>query len=163
MPDTSDQTDAQIRWPDISGRLVENAHILPIRVYFEDTDFSGLVYHANYIKWFERGRSDLLRLIGCDHVALQNGMEGRAPAAFVVRRIEVDYRAPARIDDLLTVETRLGDLAKAYCWLEQSVTRAGTVLATGRVQAALIGLETGRPQRMDGPIAAAFARFLPNP
>ena len=101
-------------WPDLAGRLVEDAggrrHVLPIRVYFEDTDFSGLVYHATYLRWCERGRSDFLRLMGNDHQALIAGASGREPAAFVVRRMHLEYLKPARIDEVLEVTTRAKEL-----------------------------------------------------
>src|SRR5262249_5153102 len=115
-------------WPDLAGRLIDvdgaKAHVLAIRVYFEDTDFSGLVYHASYVRWCERGRSDFLRLLGSEHRALIEGAapdakwasEGATkdqpvadrqpkappktePAAFVVRRLNLEYLRPARIDD----------------------------------------------------------------
>src|SRR5512134_4143116 len=83
------------RWPDLAGRLIEDAggrrHILAVRVYFEDTDFSGLVYHASYLRWCERGRSDFLRLLGVRHADLIAPGDGAEPAAFVVRRLEIDY------------------------------------------------------------------------
>ena len=92
-------------WPDLAGRVVSDAdgrrHVLPIRVYFEDTDFSGLVYHGSYVRWCERGRSDFLRLMGNDHQALIAGGAGREPAAFVVRRMHLEYLKPARIDEVL--------------------------------------------------------------
>ena len=76
------------RWPDLAGRLVEDPagrrHVLPVRVYFEDTDFSGLVYHGSYVRWCERGRSDFLRLLGGDHRRLIDGSGSSEPAAFVV-------------------------------------------------------------------------------
>jgi acyl-CoA thioester hydrolase len=82
-------------WPDLAGRLIEDAagrgHVLPVRVYFEDTDFSGLVYHASYVRWCERGRSDFLRLLGGDHRRLIDGSDGAEPAAFVVRRNDVRF------------------------------------------------------------------------
>ena len=94
-------------WPDLAGRLIEGRrHVLPVRVYFEDTDFSGLVYHATYLRWCERGRSDFLRLMGNDHQALIAGAQGREPAAFVVRRMHLEYLKPARIDEVLEVTTR---------------------------------------------------------
>jgi len=102
--------DPSAAWPDLAGRLIHDRsgrrHVLPIRVYFEDTDFSGLVYHATYLRWCERGRSDFLRLLGNDHQALFGGAEGREPAAFVVRRIALEYLRPARIDEVLEVTTR---------------------------------------------------------
>ena len=87
-------------WPDLAGRIEGDHHILPPRVYFEDTDFTGLVYHATYLKWCERGRSDFVRLLGIHHNDLAKPKDGREPAAFVVRHLEIDYLQPARIDDL---------------------------------------------------------------
>ncbi len=105
-------------WPDLAGRLIEDAsgrrHVLPIRVYFEDTDFSGLVYHATYLRWCERGRSDFLRLLGNDHQALFGGAEGREPAAFVVRRMALEYLRPARIDEVLEVTTRAKEWTRRH-------------------------------------------------
>src|SRR5262245_15194040 len=86
-------------WPDIAGRIEGGIHLLPIRVYFEDTDFGGVVYHANYLKFCERGRSDYLRLLGIHHHRLEG-------LSFVVRHMVCDFLKPARIDELLTVETR---------------------------------------------------------
>ncbi|MEO0810140.1 MAG: hotdog domain-containing protein, partial [Pseudomonadota bacterium] len=87
--------------PDLSGRLdVDEAgrfHRLAIRVYFEDTDFSGVVYHASYLRWCERGRSDFLRLLGNNHEALFSGNTTCEPAAFVVRRMSLEFLKPARI------------------------------------------------------------------
>ncbi len=87
-------------WPHVSGRLEGGAHILPVRVYYEDTDLSGVVYHSNYIKYCERGRTDWLRLLGIHHT----DMLGKY--FFVVRRLECEYFKPAKIDDLLEVHTR---------------------------------------------------------
>lgn len=118
--------DAVVRsWPDLAGRLEGHGpnrrHVLPIRVYFEDTDFSGLVYHASYIRWCERGRSDFLRLIGNDHRGLIEGAD-REPAAFVVRRLTIDYFKPARIDDVLEVSTRIKARGAATLTLDQRVS-----------------------------------------
>jgi acyl-CoA thioester hydrolase len=80
-------------WPDLAGRLLDSgrAHVLPVRVYFEDTDFSGLVYHASYVRWCERGRSDFLRLLGSEHRSLMEGAAGGESSAFVVRRLSLEY------------------------------------------------------------------------
>ena len=145
-------------WPDLAGRLTDFGHALGVRVYFEDTDFSGVVYHANYLKWFERGRSDFLRLLDIRHDRLLEGEGGRPPAAFVVRRIEIDYRAPAHIDEALVVETRVAELAKAFCWLEQRVVRDGQLLAQARVQVVLVSLN-GRPLRLGDDFSALLGRF----
>src|SRR6476660_9387617 len=121
-------------WPDLAGRLVEEAggrrHVLPVRVYFEDTDFSGLVYHATYLRWCERGRSDFLRLIGNDHQALFTGGAGRESAAFVVRRMSLEFLRPARIDEVLEVTTRAKESTAATLTLDQRVGRDGRDLFT---------------------------------
>jgi acyl-CoA thioester hydrolase len=128
---------------DEDGRRV---HLLPVRVYFEDTDFTGVVYHATYLRWCERGRSDFLRLLGNDHQALLDGRDGE-PAAFVVRRMNLDYRRPARIDDVLEVTTRIGDMSAAVLTLSQSIARDGAVLFEARVEIVLVSL-SGKPQRL---------------
>ncbi|MFV0295586.1 MAG: YbgC/FadM family acyl-CoA thioesterase [Hyphomicrobiaceae bacterium] len=136
-------------WPDLSGRLIEDgrAHVLPVRVYFEDTDFSGLVYHASYVRWFERGRSDFLRLIGSEHRALIDGTATGVPAAFVVRRLSLEYIRPARIDDVLEVTTRTGALTAATLVLDQLVSRGGVVLCEAQVTVVLVSAE-GRVLRL---------------
>src|SRR3990170_6674791 len=88
------------RWPDLAGRIEGKVHVLPVRVYYEDTDFSGLVYHANYLKFCERGRSDCLRLLGVHHHKLK-----AEALSFVVRRMVCDFIGPARIDEVLEVES----------------------------------------------------------
>ncbi|MGF1650747.1 MAG: YbgC/FadM family acyl-CoA thioesterase [Hyphomicrobiaceae bacterium] len=139
-------------WPDLAGRLIrtgqdEVRHLLPIRVYFEDTDFSGVVYHTSYLRWCERGRSDFLRLLGNDHHALLTGGEGREPAAFVVRRMALEYLKPARIDDVLEVKTELSGLGAASLDLNQRITRAGVVLFEARVTVVLVS-QSGKPMRI---------------
>lgn len=149
-------------WPDLAGRIEGRCHRLPVRVYFEDTDFSGIVYHASYVRWCERGRSDFLRLVGLHHATLANPTEDAAePIAFAVRRLEIDYRKPARIDDILEVETELAELGRVDCWLEQRVVRDGTVLAAARIQAVVLSA-SGRLQRMERAIGSALHRFLPS-
>lgn len=129
-------------WPDLAGRLVEDggvrSHILPIRVYFEDTDFSGLVYHGSYVRWCERGRSDFLRLVGNDHRALIDAQAGKEPAAFVVRRMNLEFLRPARIDELLEVATRVERTTAASLVLAQSVMRDGDVLCEVLVTVVLV-------------------------
>ena len=155
-PDPS-QTD----WPDLAGRLIEGdggaaSHVLPVRVYFEDTDFSGVVYHATYLRWCERGRSDFLRLLGNDHEALLEGKDGRAPAAFVVRRMELDFRAPARIDDVLTVHTTAAEIGAASIDLAQEVRRGEKLIFAATVQVVLVSL-AGKPMRISDALRTAFA------
>lgn len=151
---------ATTRWPDLSGRIERDAngrrHLLPVRVYFEDTDFSGVVYHATYLRWCERGRSDFLRLIGNDHQALLDGSDGREPAAFVVRRMTLEYLKPARIDEVLEVETRVAEIGAAALVLDQAVMRGGARIFEARVQVVLVSV-SGKPQRLGAMLRSAFS------
>lgn len=145
-------------WPDLAGRLVADgatrAHVLPIRVYFEDTDFSGLVYHASYVRWCERGRSDFLRLLGSEHRALIEG--GGEPAAFVVRRLTVEYLKPARIDDALEVTTRVKEMTAAILVLDQRVSRGADVLCSADVAVVLV-TQSGRVLRLSKSLRGALS------
>lgn len=152
-------SDAEQNWPDLAGRLVDldgtRTHVLPIRVYFEDTDFSGLVYHASYVRWCERGRSDFLRLLGGDHRKLIDGTGGAEPAAFVVRRMTFDFLKPARIDELLEIVTRVKALGAASLTLLQSVQRQGVTLVEAEVTVVLISV-SGKPLRISGALRESF-------
>lgn len=139
------------RWPDMAGRRDGAAHILPIRVYYEDTDAGGVVYHANYLKFCERARSDCLRLLGIHHHQLED-------AGFVVRRMVCDFLKPARLDDLLEVETRFLDMGGARLELDQRVMLNGNSLFTARVTVALID-GRGKPRRLPQSMAAALKSF----
>ena len=143
-------------WPDLAGRIVSDdngrRHLLAVRVYFEDTDFSGLVYHGSYLRWCERGRSDFLRLLGNDHRALIGASE---PAAFVVRRLNLEYLKPARIDDVLEVVTRVKELGAATLVLDQRVTRGGVELCQAEVTVVLVA-STGKVLRLSRALRAAF-------
>jgi len=147
-------------WPDLAGRLVEDEggrrHVLPIRVYFEDTDFSGLVYHGSYIRWCERGRSDFLRLIGNDHRALLEGPGEREPAAFVVRRMALEFLKPARIDEVLEVTTRAKATTAAALTLDQRISRDGAELFTAEVAVVLVS-RSGKPLRLSAALREALA------
>ena len=143
------------QWPDLAGRIEGRRHILPVRVYFEDTDFSGFVYHANYLRWCERGRSDLLRLLGIHHSDLHAPGEGGVPAAFVVRRLEVDYLLPARIDEVVEVITECLHVGGAHIELAQQVCRGGDVLCKLKAKVVLVS-HTGRPTRLPALIAELF-------
>ncbi len=131
---------------DIAGWLEDGGHRLDVRVYFEDTDFSGVVYHARYLHFLERGRSDFLRLMGIGHRELMSGEFG-APMAFAVRRMEIDFLRPARIDDVLTVTTRTRQLGGARILLDQQILREGELLLEADVKVAVISPE-GKPMRM---------------
>jgi len=162
---------APAAWPDLGGRLVENTdgvhHVLPVRVYFEDTDFSGLVYHASYVRWCERGRSDYLRLVGNDHRALIAGSGSREPAAFVVRRMGIEFLKPGRIDDVLEVITRVTNVGAAALTLDQRIMRtapdaAPVVLMTAQVLVVLVS-QTGKVLRLSGLLRQALSHKSQRP
>jgi acyl-CoA thioester hydrolase len=145
-------------WPDLAGRIEGQTHVLPIRIYFEDTDFAGYVYHANFLKFCERGRSDFIRLLGIEHQGLASPEE-EEPAVFVVRGIEIDYLKPGRLDDVLEVVTRCAQVGGASLVLDQEVRRGDTVLARGRVTVVLVSA-SGKPQRIGTLIRGALERFV---
>ena len=149
------------RWPHLAGRLIEDAggrrHVLPMRVYFEDTDFSGVVYHATYLRWCERGRSDYLRLLGTDARRLIDGSGSQEPAAFVVRRMSLDYLRPSRIDEVLEVETWVKSLGGASVTLGQKVTREGRTLFEAEVVLVLVSV-SGKPLRLSDAVRTAFEK-----
>jgi acyl-CoA thioester hydrolase len=127
------------------------SHSLPIRVYYEDTDAAGMVYHANYLKFAERGRSEMLRSLGFPHRKLgqENGV------GFAVRRCSVEFRAPARLEDALTVDTTLVDVGAATLKAHQQIRREGEVLVDLDVLVACIGRD-GRPRRLPGALRAVL-------
>ncbi len=125
---------------------------IAVRVYYEDTDFSGVVYHARHLQFFERGRTEALRACGVSHSDLLARDE---PLAFAVRRMNVEWRASARIDDLLTVVTRFGEVRGARMLIGQEITRGEAVIATADVEAACMNLD-GRPRRLPAEIVARF-------
>src|SRR5271167_3910808 len=109
----------------IDGEIRDGRHVLTVRVYYEDTDFTGIVYHANYLRYMERGRTNYLRLIGADHRALFEATEKEAPGfAFVVRSMTIDFLKPARMDDVLEIVTAPQEVKGASVILHQQVTRA---------------------------------------
>lgn len=139
----------------LSGHLADGGHLLNQRVYYEDTDFSGFVYHARYLNFFERGRTDYIRLLGVSQGALHATTDPVDAVAFVVRRMEIDFRSPARMDDVLTIATRPTDVRGARMQLEQSISRDGEVLATALVTVAVInGL--GRARRLPEALRKRF-------
>ena len=126
-----------------AGRFEGREHLLPIRVYYEDTDFTGLVYHANYVRYFERGRSDFLRLTGSGHATL---LEHDEPMAFVVAELALKFLKPARIDDALLVRTTYNAIKGPRLLISQAIERDGEVLCRAEVTAVCIHLD-GRPRR----------------
>jgi acyl-CoA thioester hydrolase len=138
----------------IAGRLTEAGHELFQRVYFEDTDFSGRVYHARYLQFMERGRSDYLRLIGVHHRALAaDGL------AFAVRRMEIEFLQPATIDDVLAIRTAPLEVTGARIVLSQSVWDGANLLIEAQIIVALVG-PGGRPMRLPRGIREAFGPNL---
>ena len=123
-------------------------HAFPVRVYYEDTDMGGIVYHANYLRFIERARSDWVRGIGVD----QNAMR-EAGLIYVVRRIEADYLAPAKFDEELLVTTRMHKVTPARMTLQQEVSRAGQPLFRAEVTIVCI-TTTGKPARLPAEIRA---------
>lgn len=151
--------EAEERWPDLAGRIEGSRHILPVRVYHEDTDFTGLVYHANYLKFCERARSDFVRLAGLSQTGLFGGEGDKEPSAFVVRHMDVDYLSPARMDDVLEVFTSIAELSGAYMTLLQEVTRDGKVLCRLRVKIVLVG-QSGKVQRLEPHVRDDLKAFV---
>jgi len=139
-----------------SGRFEGRTHVLPVRIYYEDTDFSGLVYHANYLRYFERGRSDFLRLAGVRHAEL---LEGDSPTAFAINRMELDFLKPARIDDALMVKTHYDLVRGPRISISQILERDGEVLVRAAVEACCISL-TGRAKKPPGLLLDRLKPFL---
>lgn len=125
------------------GRFEGRGHRLPVRVYYEDTDFTGLVYHGSYVRFFERGRTDALRTLGIGHAEL---LEDDQPSAFVVSTMALRFLRPARIDDALTVETRFEAVKGPRLVISQSIRRGDEPLCEADVVAVCIHLD-GRPRR----------------
>jgi len=145
--------------PPTAGWLDGREHVLPVRVYYEDTDFSGVVYHGNYARYFERGRSDFLRLAGVAHTAL---LARDAPLALTVTRLAIDYRRAARIDDALWVRTLYERVAGARIYVRQRITRGETLIAEAEVEAACIDL-AGRARRPPADLVEALKPFFNEP
>lgn len=147
-------------WPDLAGRLSEGGHVLPVRVYYEDTDFTGIVYHGAYVRFFERARSDFLRLIGIHHAELAEGVDG-ASLAFAVRTMMLDFQRPARIDDILNVRTSLAEYKGARVKLDQLIYRGDDLLVSAAVTVAVITTQ-GKPTRLPALLAEKLMRHRPD-
>ncbi|WP_039952442.1 YbgC/FadM family acyl-CoA thioesterase [Bartonella melophagi] len=136
---------------DYSGDSLTYVHDLPTRVYVADTDFSGVVYHARYLEFFERGRSEFLRNIGCNNVELASGARFASGTGeklfFVVHRINITYSRPAHIDNLLTVKTRLECVQGARFFMNQQIMRGNTLLVEAKVTLAIMN-QAGKPRRL---------------
>jgi acyl-CoA thioester hydrolase len=136
------------------GRFEGNTHILPISVYYEDTDLSGLVYHANYLRYMERGRTEFFRCAGISRADL----DSEDPTAWTIRRIAIDYHRPARLDDQIAVVSRLTNVSGARLNVLQRVLCGDTLLVEGRIEACLITL-TGKPRRLPKNVLETLAPF----
>ena len=140
-----------------SGLIDGTTHHFTVRAYFEDTDLSGVVYHANYLRWFERARSDFVRLLGIDQRAVNEAGQG----AFAVADLSIRYLAPARLDDGVRIETTCEDLRAASCRMYQLAYREdGQLLAEARLRVGFVAPD-GRPRRMPDAWRAAFATIAP--
>ena len=143
------------RMNSLDGSIRDGRHHQPVRVYYEDTDFSGIVYHASYLRFMERGRTNYLRLIGADHRALFEQAAAEAPGfAFVVRHMSIDFRKPAYMDDLLDVVTTPDEVKGASVMLHQRVMRGEDLLVEARVQVAFVA--GGRAKPIPKPLRIAM-------
>lgn len=141
----------------VAGRFVGREHRYPVRVYFEDTDFSGVVYHANYLRFMERARSDMLRAAGIDQRDAFQAGDG----VYAVADLSIRYVRPARFDDALVIVSSVEALRAAACVIQQRVMLAGQIIADAQVTAAFITKE-GRPRRQPAAWMDAFKRLLPH-
>ena len=136
------------------GRFEGKTHVLPLSVYYEDTDLSGFVYHANYLRFMERGRTECLRLAGAQLAAL----EAEEPTAWAILSAEVKFRRPARLDDVVEVHTSLLTISGARMTVMQQIVLDGAVLVEGRVEACIITL-TGKPRRIPEAVRRALTPY----
>ena len=137
------------------GRFEGKVHILPIRVYYEDTDLSGVVYHANYLRFMERARSEYFRAMGIKLA----GLDDPEPTAWTLRKVELEYVRPARVSDLIEVHTRVTTLTGVRLSAEQTIFCAGALLTRGFVEACIMTLD-GKPRRIPQDIRDKLLPFL---
>ncbi len=145
------------------GGVIDGAaHFYAVRVYYEDTDLSGITYHANYLRWFERARSDLLRMLAIDQrAAIEEGAKGDAGGAYAVSEMNLRYLAPARLDDDVVIATTCTELGAASCRMHQLASRGDVPLCEATLRVGFISLE-GRPRRQPAEWRAAFKAFMEN-
>lgn len=137
-----------------AGAFEGREHKLPVRIYYEDTDFSGIVYHANYLRYLERGRSDFFRLAGISHTEL-----AQQDTAFAIIRMELDFKRSARIDDALLVRTTYDRVEGARLFVTQRITRGEDVVLEAKGVAVCISL-SGRPRRPTPEMLAKLSPWL---
>jgi len=138
------------------GRFDGTTFVFPIRVYYEDTDFSGVVYHASYLRFMERGRSEFLRAAGVPHQAM---LAGATPLVWAVRHMTVEFARPARVDEALNVRTDAIELAGARMQLKQAVLKGSDILVTADVEVCVITLD-GKPRRVPDEIRKKLQAFV---
>lgn len=138
-----------------SGVIDGDMHRYALRVFYEDTDAGGVVYHANYLRWFERARSDLVELLGIDQRGALDGGDG----LYTVAELTIRYLAPARLGDTVRVETCARQVGRVSCTLQQTALRGGTRLAEATVKVGFIGPD-GRPRRQPAAWQDAFASLV---
>lgn len=130
----------------LDGEIRDGRHVMPVRVYYEDTDFTGIVYHANYLRFMERGRSNYLRLLGANQRSLFEQAEQEAPAfAFVVRSMQIEFLKSARMDEVVDVVTEYEEIKGASILLRQEVRHGDELLATAQVRVAFVSGGRARP------------------
>ena len=142
--------------PQGMGRFEGKTHILPIRIYYEDTDLSGVVYHANYLRYMERGRTEFFRLAGIARMAMLGEAE---PTAWTLRHASLDFHRPARLEDQLEVHTTCPLLTGARMRAEQKIYAAGVLLVVGQVEACIMTLD-GKPRRIPPDIRDKLLPYL---
>ena len=139
----------------LDGAIVDGRHVLRVRVYYEDTDFTGIVYHANYLRFMERGRTNYLRRLGADHRALFEAAEQEAPSfSFVVRSMRIDLLKPARMDDVVEIVTRPEEVKGASITLNQRTMRGEDLLVEAHVRVAFVA--GGRAKPIPKPLRIAM-------
>jgi len=138
------------------GHFDGKAHILPLRIYYEDTDLSGMVYHANYLRYMERGRTEFFRLAGVTQMA---DLESAEPTAWAIRNVEIKFHRPARVDDALRVHTILTGISGARLTARQRIFSGKALLTDGRIEACIVTL-SGRPRRIPENIRTLLTPFL---
>lgn len=134
-------------------RLEGKTFVFPVRIYYEDTDLSGIVYHANYLRYMERARTEFFRAIGLKAAYLEDA----DPSAWALRKVQIDYLRPAKFDDIVAVRTTVTALTRARLGAEQIIEANGVVLTRGAIEACIISL-TGKPKRIP---AETYDKVLP--
>ncbi|MGR4865765.1 YbgC/FadM family acyl-CoA thioesterase [Caulobacter sp. LARHSG274] len=137
-----------------AGVVDGREHQLPVRIYYEDTDFTGVVYHANYLRYLERGRSDFFRVIGISHTEM-----AKVDTAFALTRMEIDFKRAARVDDALLVRTTYDRVKGPRLFVSQRITRGDELIAQAVVEAVCITMD-GRPRKPTAQMVAMLAPWF---